>query len=166
MKIRDAYYNKKQRDKFYEEISKESPRAAAILGCAYIDNLLNALLKVRLIKDEELFENSIARLTCERRMNLCYLIGLINNNEWRDLKTINKIRNQFAHDINLNSFNKNTKSLDIPSKLDNLNYIKERKKRGDLLFDSREKYIIAVSFYMGLLVALLEKCPRIKLRDF
>ena len=109
---------------FLNEFEKESPRAAAIMGCAYLDNLLKELLRLRLVKDESLFKKVIDNLTFERRVILCYLTGIIRKIEKDDLIIISGIRNKFAHDINLNSFSKN----DIAAKCNNISMIKFMQK--------------------------------------
>lgn len=79
-------------------------RGAAIMGYAYLDDLLNELLKLRLVKDKELFEN-IDDLPSRRRIDLCFLTGIISRIMREDLIVLNDIRNKFAHCLTVNSFN-------------------------------------------------------------
>jgi len=144
------------------DFKKESSRGVAILSCAYLDDLLNDILKTKLIYNKTLFDQNIDRLTFERRIALCYLMGLIDQKTKSDLKNINKIRNEFAHDKNLNIFDKKTKKVDIPSLLDNLHIIKYAKKKGSSFSNSRMKYESAVQYYIGFLYKILDDCERIK----
>ena len=116
------------------------------MGCAYLENLLKELLRLRLVKDESLFKKVINNLTFERRVILCYLTGIIRKIEKDDLIIISGIRNKFAHDINLNSFSKN----DIPAKCNNISMIKFMQKGKFLSSDDpRHKYSLSVAAYMG-----------------
>jgi len=149
---------------YLNEFEKESPRAAAIMGCAYLDSLLNELLRSRLIKDESLFKKVIDNLTYERRIILCYLTGIIRKIEKDDLIIINKIRNKFAHDINLNSFEED----DVPAQIDNISMIKAmRKANFPPLVDPRNKYTVSVAVYMGSLIIKLNLgCKRIEYLNY
>lgn len=75
-------------------------RADAIILHAYLDDLLKDVLKARLIKNNKLFNTYLGEkgsLTFARRLDLCYLLGLINVYTRRALRKINDIRNIFAH---------------------------------------------------------------------
>lgn len=95
-------------NKILDQFKTESPRAIAVLSCAYLDYLLNELLKKRLIEDESLFKKVIDNLTFERRINLCYLIGAYPKRVKEDLLIINNIRNDFSHNIEMNNFRDKT----------------------------------------------------------
>jgi len=111
----DSGFDKERLQKFFNEFQLESPRACAILTCAYLDNLLNELLRRRLVEDKELFKK-IDGMTFEQRIDLCYLSGSLSKEEKEDLHLLRKIRNDFAHDININNFKKS----DIRAKCEKL----------------------------------------------
>ena len=99
-------------EKCYPEIFSDIPRVCAIAGCSYLDCLLNDLLKLRLVEDKHLFDKKIERLTFEKRIDLCFLTGIIRKEMHTDLIIIKEIRNKFAHEIKINNFD----SEDIPQK--------------------------------------------------
>jgi len=149
------------RDEFarlQNEFNNETPRSVAIVGCAYIDDLLNKLLKAVLIEDKKLFKDFIDRLTFERRIIICYLLGLIDRNMMDDLKIISKIRNKFAHDKNLNSFNVEI----ISTECKKLKYILEVKWVDIDVFNTpRKKYQAAIAYYFGRFEECGNFCKRI-----
>lgn len=159
MKKKEIIFDDKEMNMFLREFHNESPRAAAIIGCAYLDNLLNELLKSRLVEDKALFKEIIDNLTFKRRIDLCYLTGIFSKVERDDLITINRIRRPFAHDISLNNFNKN----DTPAKCNDLQIIKRLPKETQLkhLSKPREKYTLAVILYMMILEVMLKSGKRI-----
>jgi DNA-binding MltR family transcriptional regulator len=90
------------------EFHHESDRIVAIVGGAYLDSLLDSLLRAvftdtpeevdRLLRpDAPLGSNG-------SRYQLAYCLGLIRKDQRDDLKTIAKIRNLFAHDFKALSF--------------------------------------------------------------
>lgn len=82
---------------------KETDRAAAIMGYLYLDNMMNQLLKLRLVEDQEIFDK-LDSLAEQARIDLCFLTGLINRTTKQDLMTLKDIRNLFAHGLTINSF--------------------------------------------------------------
>lgn len=92
-------------DAFYGEFQNESQRGAVLVGVAQLDELLRQLLSAFLIDDDQSIilldsENSNAPLgSFSARIDLSYCLGLIGENERKDLHRIRKIRNRFAHDL-------------------------------------------------------------------
>ena len=156
MKISISVRDRKIQE-FLNEFQNESPRAAAILGGAYLDYLLKALLKSRLVTDRSLFKE-LDRLTFERTMNLCYLTGVINKADRDDLKKINWIRNKFAHDIKLNTFMRS----DISSKCNNLEIVNLMQKDEPIVEKPRDKYTLAIAFFATTLKKIIRECQRIE----
>lgn len=91
--------------KFLKEFQSESDRGAAILGASMLDEKLKAVTKSFLIdckQSKELIEGYNAALgTFSSRLNLCFAMGLLSQNEYEDCNTIRKIRNDFAHKFEL-----------------------------------------------------------------
>lgn len=87
-------------DHFLDEFQTESDRAAAVLGAALLDDLTSELLS-RCLLSGELAKKLLginqplgafgARITAARA------IGLISDDEFRDLNRVREIRNKFAH---------------------------------------------------------------------
>jgi hypothetical protein len=93
---------------FLEELRHESDRGAAIVGVAYLDDLIRqcicAYLKLGTGLADELAgdKNPLAPLgTFASRVVAAHALGLVRDNERKPLKTIRLIRNRFAHDLGL-----------------------------------------------------------------
>lgn len=90
---------------FFEEIKKESDRAAAILVAAYIDSLLRAKLETVFSKGNaeirrKLFDDSHgAFATLSTKVDAAYCLGWLEPDMFHDIGVIRKIRNQFGHRI-------------------------------------------------------------------
>lgn len=88
---------------FVEEFSKESDRAAVIVGAARLDILLYQLLKKFLrpctSNNDELLEGDSPLATYSSRIHACHRLGLIDDHVARALHLIRKIRNSFAHEV-------------------------------------------------------------------
>ena len=95
-------------EKLYEELGQESDRAVATLAVALLDELLSRLLCGYLIQDEQvvnsLIEGNGSLATFAAKIDMCYVLGLINKAERHDLHLIRKIRNEFAHNLWTASF--------------------------------------------------------------
>jgi len=89
---------------FLDKLRKESDRGAVLISAAILDEQLKDILKAFLTNSKssnELLESSNAPLgTFSSRINSCYSLGLIQKNEFEELNTIRKIRNEFAHKWN------------------------------------------------------------------
>lgn len=93
---------------FRRALSEESDRGCALFAAAYLDSALEGLFRSSVVEgkkiDEELFEGSSPLATFSGRIKLAYYLGLISAEFRADLETIRKIRNDFAHDATLLSF--------------------------------------------------------------
>lgn len=106
-------------------LTKGSDRDAAILGGSILEELLNRLLRKKLVQSpifKEAIENSNGSLsTFSNKIQLSYLMGLISKKMYDNLTVIRKIRNEFAHEIVGSSF----ENEQIKSKVEkNLTYAK------------------------------------------
>jgi DNA-binding MltR family transcriptional regulator len=95
---------------FLTEFQGESERAAAVLGAAYLDDLLRQLLESFFVEDaraaNELLSDLNALGMYSARSRLSYALGLISSDERDDLAQIGAIRNKFAHRKDDLSFDK------------------------------------------------------------
>ncbi len=86
-----------------EEIENQSDRGAAIVGAAWLDEELIAAIKTKFIEDEKptknLFNGTGPLSSFSSKIELAYLLGIVNKNHYSDLHKIRKIRNEFAHEI-------------------------------------------------------------------
>lgn len=91
-----------------KEIENQSDRALVLLCAAIIDEQLEYILKTFLIEDnqiqERIFENNAPLSTFSAKNNFCFYLGLISKHEYNTINTIRKIRNKFAHEILINTF--------------------------------------------------------------
>ena len=88
-----------------EEINVKSDRALVITIGSILDTQLESLLKSFLIKDnkrdERLFNNYSPLSNFGSKISMCYYLGIISKYEYEALETIRKIRNIFAHEIEI-----------------------------------------------------------------
>lgn len=93
---------------FLSEFQQESDRAAAVLGAAYADDLLKTLLMRSFVNEgrtvRELMRPESAGGTFSSRISLAYAIGLISEDDAKDLHRLREIRNKFAHRLHGLSF--------------------------------------------------------------
>ena len=90
------------------EFHESTDRVIAIVGAAYLDSMLDKLLRVVFIQAAD----DVDRLlrpdgplgSNGARYQLCYCLGLITREQRDDLKIVAKIRNTFAHDFKATSF--------------------------------------------------------------
>ena len=88
-----------------EEINVKSDRALVITIGSILDTQLESLLKRFLIKDnkrdEKLFNNNSPLSNFSSKISMCYYLGIISKYEYEALEIIRKIRNIFAHEIEI-----------------------------------------------------------------
>ena len=94
---------------FLEEFQNETDRSSAILGAAFLDELLAKLI-ARFILEDDQTANDLLRGafapggTFSSRILIVFSLGLISSDERHDLQLINRIRNKFAHELSGISF--------------------------------------------------------------
>lgn len=88
-----------------EEINVRSDRALVITIGSILDTQLESLLKSFFIKDnkrdEKLFNNNSPLSNFSSKISMCYYLGIISKYEYEALEIIRKIRNIFAHEIEI-----------------------------------------------------------------
>lgn len=88
---------------FAREFSSESDRAAVILGAAKLDvllfQLLQKVLRPSTARTDELLEGDSPLGTFSARTLLCHRLGLIDDELFRAINLIRRIRNSFAHEL-------------------------------------------------------------------
>jgi DNA-binding MltR family transcriptional regulator len=108
-----------------KEFASQSDRAAVIVGATMLDELLRDVISVFLIEDtkkaDNLFGNNMPLGTFSSRIEMAYCLGLIGEQEYRNLKTIKSIRNDFAHRLIGTSFSESP----IKDKCSNIKLPKE-----------------------------------------
>jgi hypothetical protein len=85
------------------DYAEPNDRAVAVIGPAYLDNLLYEVLSAFLVEEdkesEKLLEPEGALGAFGSRIRACYCLGLIGDVVMSDLRCIGKIRNRFAHRV-------------------------------------------------------------------
>ncbi len=82
----------------------DNDREIVIVGCAYIESLIKEIVEATFIDDPkeagELLSDSIGPLSgLVPRARLLYLLGVIPELVYKDIKAVGKIRNEFAHKV-------------------------------------------------------------------
>lgn len=94
--------------RFLNKFNKESDRGAVLVAGTMLDERLKEILKSFLSDSKsssDLLEGFNAPLgTFSSRIAACLSLGLIQKNEFDELNTIRKIRNEFAHTWDNTSF--------------------------------------------------------------
>jgi DNA-binding MltR family transcriptional regulator len=138
---------------FYQ---KESDRAAAILAASFLEAYLAQFLKKFMINDQQLCDNLLNGFgplaTFSARIKCAYAFGYIDEETRNNLNYIRKIRNEFAHNHELNSF----ADSPIPDLCQNLSM------SASLEGISRLQYIWAISIIVGKLHHKIEKLKKAK----
>jgi len=131
---------------FLEEFQKESDRATAILGAAYLDEHLLQLLSTFLVDDEgevgELLGTEKPLGTFGARIRAAYCMGLLAKEDFEDLKIIKAIRNDFAHQLHGLSFNGES----IVKKCEKLRAVK--RLRPNSYHSSREMFVFTTTYIL------------------
>jgi DNA-binding MltR family transcriptional regulator len=83
------------------QLAKESDRGIALISTAYMDDLLQVMIRGAMVDDKEAVDKLLgpngAASGFAARINLAYLMGLISPNLRHDLNIMRDIRNAFAH---------------------------------------------------------------------
>jgi hypothetical protein len=85
-----------------EEAGSGSPRAAALIGAALLEDVLERVLLSRMIRlnsrrRKKLFGSQAPLESMTARIRVAHAFNLIDDNLKRDLTIISEIRNRFAH---------------------------------------------------------------------
>lgn len=110
-----------------EEINVKSDRALVITIGSILDTQLESLLKSFLIKDnkrdEKLFNNNSPLSNFSSKISMCYYLGIISKYEYEALEIIRKIRNIFAHEIEIKKLEDSQSIRDLCKTLNIPEYI-------------------------------------------
>ena len=91
---------------FVEAMLKESDRGCVLIGAAYLDDALEEMLRTNFSGDENVVKKVVSPLfkggnaplgTFSVKTNISFALGLINNETFKALNNIRKVRNEFAH---------------------------------------------------------------------
>jgi len=107
----------------YQEIDGESDRAIAILTFSLLEGLIEKLLRTYLNNDVrggvgKLFEPNNLLSGASKKLDLIFALHWIDKHLYDDINILKKIRNMFAHDIAIKSFD----DVKISSRIQSLNH--------------------------------------------
>ena len=136
----DTHPNLKEFAPFLDDINRESERGAVLISVSYLERQLKEIVSAFLCEGDasaRLLDGFNAPLgTFAARAAAAAALGLISGREYRELETIRKIRNQFAHD-HRTSFS----DRGIADRCRNLAF--SAKDYGDVVVDSRGQFTTA-----------------------
>ena len=112
--------------KLFNELGETNDRVTAIVGQAFLDECLRQLIAAFLI-DSETYINKLLNEKGGRplgsfgaRVIAAYCLGLISEDEYHDLRRIQRIRNELAHELDLSFTDQSIKDkcdkLKLPKK--------------------------------------------------
>jgi DNA-binding MltR family transcriptional regulator len=106
----EEFVTKQQKEvtAFRKALLSESDRGCGLFAAAYLDSSLSDLLYASLVANKkiaaDLFEATAPLATFSSRIKMAYYLGLISEPCRRDLNIIRAIRNDFAHKLDIDSF--------------------------------------------------------------
>ena len=90
------------------DYNHDNDREIVIVGCAYLESMLGTILEATFIEDQgtanEILGTGGELSAFLSRAKVLYLLGIIPEIIYKDMKSISKIRNHFAHNVTA-SFN-------------------------------------------------------------
>jgi hypothetical protein len=93
-----------------DEMEGLSHRAAAVVGGAFVEEHLTYVLRSRIVPDEKVIGERFAAGRAfgdfGAKIDLGYLVGVYSKQAYKELTTIKRIRNDFAHQLEVNSFDR------------------------------------------------------------
>ena len=155
-----------------DELEDSSPRAAAVLGGALLEDLLDRLLASALPDDNE-GQLQVGEIDYFKKGHWAFRMGLISKLELRELRLLGRIRNEFAHSwsadlaFGSNRIRDRVMSLDTPDQLvtDVTGAGRHLVPLGDVLAyiqqNEKNRWLIAVNQMMIRLLNRLESADRI-----
>lgn len=153
---------------FIFEFSKETDRAAVILGVAKLDialrDLLGKVLKTNTGTTDELFDNEGPLSTFSAKINLAFRLGLLDEDFVYSLKLIKKIRNDFAHEVHSGKLSGSGHQDRIKLLLLKFNETKDNFDNFIKILFGETEMDIAKQFkaILGVLIARIEKTDKFK----
>jgi hypothetical protein len=85
------------------EIEEQTDRAAAIVAGSYLEDFLAAMIRSTFTQDDKVlnqFFNGMGPLaTFSAKIDMAYLLHLVDEDNRKRLHQIRRIRNEFAHDF-------------------------------------------------------------------
>ncbi len=117
---------------FLEEMFTQSDRTLVIISCAYIDDLLRSVLDKFFVENDSvksalldpLKNGALAEFA--PRADVAFLLGLISSDVRQQMRVLAKIRNRFAHDHRIRSFEDLAKDEKVKKEVEKLKRYADR----------------------------------------
>jgi DNA-binding MltR family transcriptional regulator len=91
----------READGLLAELQRETDRGAALLGVAFIDDVLDAVLRAHFVDDQKAVYKLLGPgrpvESFGTKTHLAYCLGLLGPDTYSDMNLIREIRNEFAH---------------------------------------------------------------------
>ena len=109
-----------------QELDGVSDRAAAIVAGAFLDEILQELLREFLVEDSKsdknIFEGTGPLSTFSAKIEMVFRLGLLSKWEHQSIHTVRAIRNEFAHVLDGVSFDTQSvkarcKNIEVPASM-------------------------------------------------
>jgi DNA-binding MltR family transcriptional regulator len=148
---------------FFDTFRGESDRACAVLAGAFLDSLLERLLRRTIVQNapSDLFQAQGPLATFSAKIDMAYSLGLIPKDEHGDFHGIRRIRNDFAHAVDhelsfsTHSVASRIQSLRLPMFLIEYNYLADKPVSKAELQEMREMPRKRFEVAVGMLTARL-----------
>jgi DNA-binding MltR family transcriptional regulator len=137
-----------------KQLASDSDRAAAIVAAAILETRLLQSIKKRTLSDKaidgRMFASMGALGAFSAKIDLAYMLGIINPDVHQDLHTIRRIPNRFAHHLNITDFS----SQGIADMCASLKVIDRHAPEprhvtlSDKLASPRGRYILSTHFFL------------------
>lgn len=90
----------------HHEIENAMPRASAVTACAMIDDRIEHAISMRLRGDQGAQRKffGFSGMTAEQKVILGYLLGIYGPETKDNLRALSRIRNKFAHRMDIRDF--------------------------------------------------------------
>lgn len=161
----------------FAALKHDTPRAVGIVAASLVDEFLAQAIRCWLhgsqSNKDDLFGRSGPLATFSARIDLGQAIGIFGNVTHKELHTIRKVRNAFAHDIGIDSFD-NNQVCDLANNL--VVFQNSRITISALRFNEvlnlvytpptahpatcQERYVMACTYYVTILSALTPDRPQ------
>jgi hypothetical protein len=96
---RDNFVSLTSNKDLWDEVLNNSERSAVLIAAASFEVQLERLLKAYLIQGSSASKDIAEKSNFATKINLCFSLALINDDERIDLHKLREIRNAFAHNI-------------------------------------------------------------------
>lgn len=146
--MKEDYNGFSENSDLQKEFVNASDRVVVIMGAAALDTHLEKLLRKHLINDSKAVDSLIKSesntplSSFAARISAAYCLGLISENDYKDLLIVKKIRNEFAHELSNCNFDNGS----VKDRIGNLIMINDHLKKhppvGDMSY--RIRFIITI----------------------